>query len=635
MAWSIVLAPLAGGVVTALARRNRTATAVVAMGALVVTLGLAIAAAAGEWRGGWSWGPRLGLTLSVEGLARAVVVLVPAVAASVVGYASAHERGDPALARLLAPLVAFVGAMELLVAAADFLTLLVGWELVAACSWALIGHRWREARPPRAATEAFVVTGFAALGLYLAAGAAFGSSGSLAFSAVQGVRGIALDVVAAGVLVAAAAKSAQIPFSPWLFSAMEGPTPVSALLHSATMVAAGAYALARLGPSLAPTGWFPEAVAALGLAGAVAGGIVALLQREFKRALAASTTANYGLVLAAVGVGSTFAAAAHLVAHAAFKALLFMGAGVAIHAAGTGELGRLRLGRALPMTAVLFAVGTLALAAVPPLGAAFSKEQVLVAAAEASPWLGAGVLAAGFLSAAYGARLALLAFGPDGSGGRRPSSGELVPMGVLAAGSLALGGLWLPAGREALAALIGGRTMAGVPAEAAASLILLVVAFVGVAWLERRGTLLSFGLSERVGAATAAWMGLPALGRLAVVAPALATARALARFDDRVVDAGIRAVGRVGDALSRLVAWWGERGVDGAVRGLAGGTAAGARRSRLLDERGVDAGIEGLARGIGVLGGASRRLQTGLAHRTYVLVAVGVVLVVVVAAVGR
>lgn len=635
MAWSLVLVPLAGAVAVVVAHRRRAAMVSVAGGSLVLTLAIAVAAAAARWTGHLSWGPRLGLTLDVDGLARLMVVLVPAIAASVVAYAASHEREDPALTRLVALLVAFVGAMELLVAAGDFLTLLLGWELVAACSWALIAHRWHEPHRVGAATEAFVVTGFGALGLYLAAGAAFGATGSVAFAELGALNGPALDVVAAAVLLAAAAKSAQLPFSGWLFAAMEGPTPVSALLHSATMVAAGAYAVARLGPGLAATGWFPEALAWVGLAGAVGGGVVALLQSDFKRALAASTTANYGLILVAVAAGSTFAAGAHLVAHATFKALLFMGAGVAIHAAGTGDLGNLRLGRGLRRTRLLFGVGALALAAVPPLGAAVSKEQILAAAAEAWPWAGAGVLLAGFLAAAYGGRLFLLGFGPDGGRRSRASSGELGAMAALAVASILLGALWLTPAREAVGSLLGAEPLPAVPAEAAASLAMVAAAFAGVAWLDRRGVLLAVALPEGARAAAARWLGLPAAGRILVIDPLLAVAGGLARFDDRVIDAGVRAVGRLSDAFSRLLSWWGERGVDGVVGGVAGGAFAGARTSRTVDERAVDAAVEGLARGVGIAGAASRRLQTGLAHRNYVLVAVGVVVVVVAAVVGR
>ena len=411
MIWPLILIPVLGGVVLLTAVPRRASTPVGA--ALLASLAaVALAAAWLEPAASLSWGGPLRLQFAVTGAARILVVLVPVVAAPIVVFAGSVYRDDPGLRRLIGLLVAFVGAMELLLVAADLLTLLIAWELVAAFSWALIAHHWREAKPPQAALEAFVTVRFGAIGLFVAAGAAYAATGSLSFGALAGADATTLGLVAAGVLLAAAAKSAQVPFSYWLFSAMEGPSPVSALLHSATMVAAGAYVLIRLQPALGSVPWFGPAVVAVGLVSALAGGVVALLQTDFKRALAASTTAQYGLMLIAVGAGSVGAATAQLVTHAFFKSLLFLGAGLALSLAGTGDLGRLRLGRGQRVAAVLVGIGALSLAAVPPLGGAFSKEFVLAAAAAWSPWLAAGVLLAGFLSALYAGRIFALSYGP-------------------------------------------------------------------------------------------------------------------------------------------------------------------------------------------------------------------------------
>ncbi|MBI4259245.1 MAG: NADH-quinone oxidoreductase subunit L [Actinobacteria bacterium] len=632
MLWAVVLVPSAAAVAVALLHRRERLLGPLAVAGVVGALGAGAWAAAAEPSAGLSWGPVLGLSLEASGLARVMVVLVPAIAAPVIAFAAASEEG-PGRARLLALMAFFVGAMELLVLAADLLTLLIGWELVGACSWALIAHRWRDRENPTAAAQAFVTTRFGDLGLYLAAGALLAGTGSLSFDGLGSLEGNLAHVAAAGLLLAAAGKSAQLPFSPWLFSAMAGPTPVSALLHSATMVAAGAYVLARLAPALGAAGWLGPAIAGLGLATALAGGLVALLQGELKRALAASTSAQYGLMLVAVGAGATAAAGAHLVAHAAFKALLFLGAGVALHAAGTGDLARLRLGRALPRAATLFGVGALALAAVPPLGGAWSKEAVLAAAVHRAGWLGAGVLLAGFLSAAYAGRLHVLAFGrgsPRVAGGR-PSPVELGSLGVLAGASVLLGLLWLPGARGLVEGATGGELASGAAWELAASLA-IVAAGAGLVFLaERRDALFGLGLSPGVRTAAAGWLGIPALARVAVVDPVLAVSRLLARVDDRVVDAGVRAAARVGQAASRLLSLRVEWSVDGLVRAVAGGALRLAGRSRVTDERAVDGAVEGLADGVGVAGRGSRRLQTGLAHQYYLIVAVGVVVAVLVA----
>ncbi|MGH7556648.1 MAG: proton-conducting transporter membrane subunit, partial [Gemmatimonadota bacterium] len=381
---ALPLLPLAGSASLLALRRRERLLGPLAVGAMAVTFIVALVAAAAQPTAAWPWGAGIELRLAATGPARVVAPLVAFIAAPILLYAAAHQsEGVP---RLLAWMCAFVGAMEVLVLAADLLTLLVGFELVAVCSWVLIAHDWRDPSDGRDAARAFLTVRFGDLALYLAAGLVFAATGSFAFEALTALPRPLLDVVALGVLVAAAAKSAQLPFSPWLFAAMAGPTPVSALLHSATMVSAGAYALMRLAPAFEPTGWFSPAVALLGLATALAAGGVAALHPHVKKTLAASTSAQYGLVFLAVGAGSTAAAGAHLVAHAAFKALLFLGAGVAIHAAGTKRLDRMGLGTALPRAAWLFAAGALALAAVPPLGGAWTKEEIVRAAGETSPW---------------------------------------------------------------------------------------------------------------------------------------------------------------------------------------------------------------------------------------------------------
>ena len=628
----IILPFLGAGAVLAQRRRPGAFTSV-ALTIVAAELALAIRAAAlsttAEATAAWSWGPSLALQLEVTGLSRGMVVLVPAIALPVILYAGTSLRDDPGLFRLLALLVAFVGAMELLVVAADFLTLLIGWEMVGAISWALIAHEWEDPGRPRAALQAFLTTRAADLGLYAAAGLTLAAAGSLRFAALANVHGPALGLIAAGVLLAAAAKSAQVPFAPWLFSAMAGPTPASALLHSATMVAAGAYLLARLSPLFTRVDWFGSTVAALGLATALAAGVVATLQREAKRVLAASTSAQYGLMLVAIGAGVPAAAGLHLVTHAAFKALLFLGAGTLIHAAGTGDLGRLRPAGARPRIAAAFGVGILALAGVPPLGAAYTKDQILAAAAERSPALALGVLLAGFLSALYAARLYLLAFGPDlRVADATPQRGERVSVTVLAALSLALGILWVPGAGNVAADFLGGRLANASAWELLASLLTATLAAWGAWAAWRRGVLLTLALPERTRERLADWLGIPALAMRLVVAPATRAARALAAFDDHAVDAGIRAIAWLAATVSRVLAWWGERTADGLVRALARLTVLAALRSRIADDRGVDATVEHIALGIRRIGGRARALQTGLAHQYYVIAAIGTVLAV-------
>ena len=652
----LVLLPTLGSVAVLGLRRRSRAVGAAAVASAVATVAVAVVASWAQPELAWHWSETLELSVAVDGFARVMVVLVPVVAAPVLVYAAATVKEGRT--RLLVLMLGFVAAMELLVVASDLLTLLIAWELIGAFSWALIGHGWRERSTSAAAAQAFITTRIGDLGLYVAAGMTFAATGGLGYDDLATVDGGRQDALAAGLLVAVAAKSAQLPFSPWLFSAMAGPTPVSALLHSATLVSAGAYLLIRVAPALEPTGWFLPAVAGLGMATALAGGVTAVLQSQAKRVLAASTSAQYGLMFVAVGAGSTAAAGAQLVTHAAFKSLLFLGAGVAIHAAGSGDLGDMRLGRVVPGVARLSLVGAVALAAIPPLGGAWSKQEIGAAAAHSSTWLLLGVLVAGALSVTYALRYQLLVFGRGPADDNRidhrvdgqPTTSERWSIGVLATITIALSVLWLPSSRKVLEQATDGELYDAPLWELVMTLALSAAVAVGVLWAWRTGRLNALAPAGARGMA-ADWYGLARLSRVIVVNPTLALSRGLARFDDRVVDAGVRGAEQLTRTLSRL-AWrrteWSldalvrglagavglgargtrvadERSIDGAVRALAALTIKGAEASRTADDRVVDGAVEGSAWLVGVGGHASRKLQTGQAHHYYAIVAVGFV----------
>ena len=651
--WAVPGLPAVAGTAVWCAGRRLSRTMLATGSVAAILVALATSLTSGAASAAFGWGAGLQLTLNATGLSRVMAVLVPVIAAPVAAYAAFHEP-EHALGRMIGLLTAFVGVMELLVLADDLLTLLIGWELVGVLSWALIGFEWRNAAAVRSAGQAFVPTRFGDLGLFLAAGAAYAATGSMRFEALPGVTGTRLDVVAAGVLVATVAKSGQLPFSPWLFSAMAGPTPVSALLHSATMIAAGAYALARLQPALSAAPWFGPTVVGIGLATALAGGVVALLQDHAKRVLAASTSAQYGLMFVAIGAGFPGAAGAHLVTQAFFKALLFLAVGVAMKFAGTGDITRMRLGRALPATAAFALVGSLALAAVPPFGGAWTKEAIVAAAAERSVALAIGVAVAGALSAAYATRLYLLAFGRDGAAeAPRPTPGptpvETAALAALALGTVALGVLWLPGSAERVAEITGGRVAGESLALTATGIVAIVAGFLGGRTLARRPV--------SVPAVLADWLGIPGATRRLIVDPALAAARALAAFDDRVVDAGVRATGRLGVVLATALAGFDRVVVDAGVRatGRLGATASRllARRDDLTldaavewmsrasvvvadrftrdDDRVLDGAVEGVATGVGAAGRLARRTQTGMSHHYLMIIAVGVAVLVLLA----
>lgn len=627
--WLLVFVPLAAAAAAALVARY---SAAIATGGLVSTVVVAVWTAGTEASASIAWGGQLELTAAITGFARVMVVLVPVIALPIVVFAAATERAGRT--RLIVLLTAFVAVMELLVVAADMLTLLIGWELVGAVSWILIAHDHRAVSNVQRASHAFITTRAGDLGLYVAAGALFAATGTFSLSAVHDAGPGARDVIAFGVLLAAAAKSAQVPFSPWLFSAMAGPTPVSALLHSSTMVAAGAYLLIRVAPELDTVTWFAPALSAIGVASALGGGIVAAVHRHPKRLLAASTSAQYGLMFVAIGAGSVVAAGAQLVAHAAFKSLLFLSAGVAMHAAGSDDLSDMRLGHRLPTTAAFAAIGALALAALPPLGGAWSKEQITGAAFESSPALGFAVLGAAVLSAIYALRYWLLAFGP-GSGEPRADTPLLAraSIGYLALLSAGLGVLWIAPMSEAAARWVSGDVVPTGALELAAGVAILALAAGSVVALERRDRLVG-GAGGPVAEAASDWFGIASAARRLVVTPVLAVSRAFAMWDDRVIDAGVRASVRVAAGISRLLGKRTELSIDRLVMGVAGGTLRTASGSRVADDRGLDRAVESLASAVGHSGQMLRKLQTGLSHHYYLLVAAGAVVLAAVLATG-
>lgn len=629
MLWLLPLLPLlAAGFVVATGLHERLTLAGVSALASVATMGLVVVAFAGNWDGTLVWSGALRLHAALTPLSAMVAALVPLVALPVLGYACVEEDAL-GLRRLIALLLAFVGAMELLVIADDLLTLLIGWELVGACSWALIGHRWRDMDNVASATYAFVMTRFGDLGLFVAAMTVFAATGSFAYADLQRLGGWQLQVAAAGLLLSAASKSGQLPFSPWLFRAMAGPTSVSALLHAATMVAAGAYLMARLQPVLERVAWFGATLIAIGLATALAGGVVALLQQHAKKLLAASTSAHFGLMFVAVGAGHPEVAVLHLVVHGFFKALLFLSAGIAGHRPAGFALSAMRLEPALPFIASASAVAALSLAGLPPLAGAWTKDEIVAVAARVDPWLAVGVVMAGGLSAAYAARFQLLAFGQGHGFGkeRGPRSPRLVRACLvgLAAGTVVLSSLWFGGDRVFASLLLVSHFPDPTTWQFAGSLIAVVLGLsIGRALATRYPDLGKNPAIEPV----ADWYRLPALWQTAVIEPSLVVARALARFDDSVIDRVMTGWAtsvnrRLSGLLARLDGSVVDRGVE---RTAAFCDRAGSVASR-AGEWLVDGLPEGLARLAEVGGGDARSLQSGLSHHYYAIVALGVLLV--------
>ena len=607
MLWSVPLIPIiAGALLAAAPTRSRWALSWAAGLILASALILAVLAVAGGWTAQLTWSGRIALTAALTPLSSVVVMMVPLVALPVVLHAAGHESGA-GLTRLVGLLVVFTGGMELVVVADDLLTVLIGWEVIGACSWALISHKWRDIESPRSGLYAFVTTRVGDLGLFAAAMAAFAGTESFAFDQIAALEQPYLGIVAFGLLISAASKAGQVPFSPWLFRAMAGPSSVSALLHAATLVAAGVYLLARLQPSLAAAPGFGAATIAIGLTTALAGGIVALLQGHAKKLLAASTSAQLGFMFVAVGAGYPGIAVLHLIAHAAYKAPLFLSAGVAGDRAGSYQLGTMKLGRVLPILAGLTAVAAAALAGLPPLGGGWSKEQIVVAAGQVDVWLAIGVILGGGLSAAYATRFQLLAYGRGEEVPDAPRSGwtETLPIAFLVAMTLALSALWLTPVSEGVARLMDAELADGATAEAVLSFLLLALGLLTGVFLVRRHP--GLGASGR-SAAAANWLGLPGLIEFAIVRPVDRLAEATARYDDRVVDRGVRLTAAFGEWLAGVSDRFGEFIADG-----------------------LPSGAAGLA---SMSGQGLRRLQTGFSHHYFALLVAGLTVMIAILAAG-
>ncbi|MEU9405994.1 NADH-quinone oxidoreductase subunit L [Streptomyces sp. NPDC048281] len=403
------------------------------------------------------------LALHIDGFAALVAVLVAFVATCVQIYSTGYLRDDPRYPSYAALVSLFTSAMLLVVYSGDLIVLLVGWEVMGICSYFLVGHYWETPEARAASMKAFLVTKLGDVPFLIGLFALATDAGSFRITTVLGTvaNGGLHHPTLVGLLLlcGVAGKSAQFPLHTWLPDAMAGPTPVSALIHAATMVAAGVYFVARLLPVFEASSAVMVVLAAMSAVTMVGSGLAALAQDDIKRVLAYSTIGQLGYMTGALAVGDRGAAVFHLLSHGAFKALLFLAAGVIIHAAGTNSLAVMSrtsgLRDRVPDAYWTMTVALLALAAIPPFSGFFSKESVLGAAehvatghTEHAPgsagWivLIAG-LATALLTAAYATRLWLLTFRGRGAEaadhGRQPLSMTVV-LWVLALPSLAFGG---------------------------------------------------------------------------------------------------------------------------------------------------------------------------------------------------
>jgi NADH-quinone oxidoreductase subunit L len=376
---------------------------------------------------GWHWlsggSFQVDASILVDPLSAVMLLVITGIGFLIHVYSVGYMDGDPEEKRFFAYMNIFVFSMLLLVLAGNFVLLLAGWGLVGLSSYLLIGFWWQRPSAVAAAKKAFVMNAIGDVGMTLGIFVIWNHLHTVdytrAFARAHGSIGSGSSTanwIALLLLVGAIAKSAQLPLHTWLPDAMEGPTPVSALIHAATMVTAGVYLVARMWPfySLAPD--VSDLVAIIGVATLTVAGLIALVQTDIKRVIAYSTMSQIGYMFCGVGIGAYSAGMFHLVTHAFFKALLFLGAGVVIHALHDEQDMRKMggLSRYLPYTTGLMWIGALALAGVPPFSGFFSKDQILANALARGDWVGYTVwglgLAGAFVTALYTFRLMLLVF---------------------------------------------------------------------------------------------------------------------------------------------------------------------------------------------------------------------------------
>jgi NADH-quinone oxidoreductase subunit L len=480
--WVCLLAPLAGFLAILLAgtRITRRQAGLVSTLSVFVGFGGAIVAlvdALGrdpdervELTTAWTWLQagdfEVGLELLIDPLSLVMMLVVTGVGGLIVAYSNGYMAGDDEERRYFAYMSFFVFSMLMLVQGGNLLMLLIGWGLVGLASYLLIGFHHERRSAVEAAKKAFVMNALGdavmALGFFLVIFHVGSLDYGVVFDAAESgeLSETVVTLVALGLLGGAVAKSAQIPFHTWLPDAMEGPTPVSALIHAATMVTAGVYLICRTHPVFEAAPEIQHLAAILGLVTLLVAGVVALVQWDIKRVIAYSTMSQIGYMFVGAGIGAYGFAMFHLVTHAFFKALLFLAAGLVIHHLG-GEQDIRKMGglrSSMPFTRWMFLIGTVALVGIPPFAGFWSKDAILASALAEGGALGwilfVGGLLGTLLTGMYALRLYFLVFhgksheaahAPEAHAHHGEGSGWMtLPVGVLGLGSAIVGLLLIP-----------------------------------------------------------------------------------------------------------------------------------------------------------------------------------------------
>ncbi|MGQ0805471.1 MAG: NADH-quinone oxidoreductase subunit L [Actinomycetota bacterium] len=560
--------------------------------------------------------------IAIDGLAVMMLFVVTLVSFLVHVYSTSYMEGDRRFTHFYALLSLFTASMLLLVVADNTIELLVGWELVGLCSFVLIGHWWEEKPNADAAVKAFLTTRVGDVGLMIGIIILFFAAGTFDIQAinaqaVEGEIGHTLLLVASACLLGGIiGKSGQFPLHTWLPDAMAGPTPVSALIHAATMVVAGVYLGARLYPvffeGFSIDSGTINVMALIGGTTIIIGAALAFVQNDIKKVLAYSTISQLGYMVMGLGVGAWVAAVFHLFTHAFFKALLFLGAGSVSHSGAhhsfdmKKDMGGLR--KYMPITFWTFMIGSLALAGIIPFAGFWSKDEILATAGqnEFTFFLVVGLVGA-FMTAAYMTRCVYLTFFGEYRGHGEPHESPraiTVPLIVLAGFSVVAGfvnasALEIEKFKEWVEPTVAFPVLEHPEFELAGAALALAVALLGILvsyayWFRNLGP---HGITERNPLARAGYTFLE-------------NKYYLDALYENVI------VGSIKGAIARASYWINQRVIDGAVNGVATGAAQVGRFAYdVVDQKAVDGAVNGLAVSTGQTGGLLRYVQSGRVQR--------------------
>ncbi|MCY3744681.1 MAG: NADH-quinone oxidoreductase subunit L [Acidobacteria bacterium] len=597
----------------------------------------------------FSWIPSMGVDWAyrLDSLSMVMTLVVTGIGLLIHIYSLGYMSHDGGFSRFFSYLNLFTFFMLNLVLGANMLLLFIGWEGVGLCSYLLIGFWFERPAAAAAGKKAFIVNRIGDAGFIMAVFLTFVTFGTLDFYGVMGqisaseMHGGVLTAIGVLLFVGAAGKSAQIPLYVWLPDAMEGPTPVSALIHAATMVTAGVYMVARSGVLFSHAPAAMALVATIGALTAIFAASIALFQNDIKKVLAYSTVSQLGYMFLGAGVGAFAAAIFHLMTHAFFKACLFLGSGSVIHTmehaehASGGhrhytEMQDMRnmggLARYMPRTAYTFMIATVAIAGIPPLAGFFSKDEILWKTFEGGHFaLWALAAAAAAMTAFYMSRQVIMTFWGDFRGGaamekhlHESAPSMTVPLIILAAGSVVAGFVGVPAalgGANRIehflepAIYAGGHGPAPIPhasyaVEYALMALSVALAAAGIFYAYRRY-----------------WAGPT---RDSALAGSRAYRTLLNKYYvDEIYDAtAVQGTVRGGEGLFRFD----QKVVDGAVNGSASLTRLSGDLSDLSDQNLVDRAVNLVAEILAAASTRFRRLQTGLFQNYALLMLFAVVL---------